>query len=192
MDDISITTSRTDETAETSSLISNPSSDSSIAIPLTDEIPETDSISNPSSFHMPVDDSSITISPTDEIPETNSFVYNPSFASSGTTFASYKTERTVDSRKSRHNALPRNKYTDIPRVSYSPTDEIPETDYFIYNPSFALSGTTIASYKTERSINSRKSRYNALPRKKYADIPKVSYWSLAYGRLHYCHFSGCI
>jgi hypothetical protein len=46
-----------------------------------------------------------------------------------------------------------------------------ETDSFIYNPSFASSDfTSIASYKTERSINSRKSRYNALPRRKYAGI----------------------
>jgi hypothetical protein len=45
-----------------------------------------------------------------------------------------------------------------------------ETDSFIYNPSFASSETSIASYKTERTINSRKSRYNALPRHKYAGI----------------------
>ncbi|SRR6266702_382971 len=41
---------------------------------------------------------------------------------------------------------------------------------FMYNPSFSSSETSIASYKTERTINSRKSRYNALPRRKYADI----------------------
>ena len=48
-----------------------------------------------------------------------------------------------------------------------------ETDSLIYSPgpSFISSDTTsIASYKTEKSINSRKSRYNALPRRKYADI----------------------
>lgn len=46
-----------------------------------------------------------------------------------------------------------------------------ETDSLIYSPSFILSDTTsIASYKTERSINSRKSRYNTLPRRKYAGI----------------------
>ena len=69
----------------------------------------------------------------------------------------------------------------------STMDEISETDSFIYSPSFA-SSESIASYKTEKTINSRKSRYNALPRRKYADIglpneqvslgvdvPKVSY-----------------
>jgi hypothetical protein len=46
-----------------------------------------------------------------------------------------------------------------------------ETDSFRYNPSFALSETSsIVSYKTERTINSRKSRYNVLPRRKYAGI----------------------
>ena len=65
MDDISDTTSHTDETAETGSLISNPSSFSvDIAIPLTDEIPEADLISNPSSFS--IDDPPLT----DEIPVT--------------------------------------------------------------------------------------------------------------------------
>ena len=75
-----------------------------------------------------------------------------------------------------------------------PTDDIPETDSFIYNSSFAPSETSIASYKTEKTINSRKSRYNALPGHKYAGIgfpndvvslgvgvPKVSYWSLRLG-----------
>jgi hypothetical protein len=52
----------------------------------------------------------------------------------------------------------------------SPTDEISETNSFIYNPSLVSSGTSISSYKTERTVNSRKSRYNALPRRKYADI----------------------
>ena len=49
-------------------------------------------------------------------------------------------------------------------------DEL-EADSLIYSPSFMSSDTTsIASYKTERSINSRKSHYNALPRRKYAGI----------------------
>jgi hypothetical protein len=49
-------------------------------------------------------------------------------------------------------------------------DEL-SAESLIYSPSFVLSDTTsIASYKTERSINSRKSRYNALPRRKYAGI----------------------
>ncbi|KAF8264045.1 hypothetical protein EI94DRAFT_1832004 [Lactarius quietus] len=33
----------------------------------------------------------------------------------------------------------------------------------------ATSGTTIASYQTEKTVNSRKSRYNTRPRHKYAD-----------------------
>lgn len=46
-----------------------------------------------------------------------------------------------------------------------------DTDSVIYNPSFSSNGyTSIASYKTEKSINSRKSRYNALPRRKYTGI----------------------
>jgi hypothetical protein len=49
-----------------------------------------------------------------------------------------------------------------------------DTDSFIYNPSLSLNDTTsIASYKTEKSINSRKSRCNALPRRKYADIGQL-------------------
>ena len=116
-----------------------------------------------------MDDIVDTISPTDEIdeiPETASFISTPSTRS----FAMDDFSMTI-----------------------SPTDEVPETDSFIYNPSLASSGTSISSYKTERSINSRKSRYNALPRRKYADISlpnglassgvdnsKVSYWTLAY------------
>lgn len=48
-----------------------------------------------------------------------------------------------------------------------------ETYSFIYSPgpSFVSSDTnSITSYKTEKSVNSRKSRYNALPRRKYADV----------------------
>ena len=69
----------------------------------------------------------------------------------------------------------------------STTDEIPEADSLIYSPSF-VSSESITSYKTEKTVNSRKSRYNALPRRKYAgiglpngqvslgvDIPKVSH-----------------
>jgi hypothetical protein len=50
-----------------------------------------------------------------------------------------------------------------------------DTDSFIYNPSLSSNDTTtsIASYKTEKSINSRKSRYNALPRRKYAGIGRL-------------------
>ena len=68
---------------------------------------------------------------------------------------------------------PRFSLDDIDIIS-STTYEIHETDSFIYNPSFASSETSIASYKTERTINSRKSRYNTLPRRKCADtgIPR--------------------
>ncbi len=65
--------------------------------------------------------------------------------------------------------LPRFSLDDI-NVTSSTTDE---TDSFIYNPSFVSSETSIASYKTERTINSRKSRYNALPRRKYADVGRL-------------------
>ena len=122
-----------------------------------------------------MDDISIIISPTNEILETDSFAYTPS---------SYSLD-------------------DFSLTS--PTDEISETDSFKYNPSLASSETSIPSYKTERTINSRKSRYNALPRHKYAgigppnshvpsgvDVPKVSYLSPAYGQRHYRHFSGCV
>jgi hypothetical protein len=50
-----------------------------------------------------------------------------------------------------------------------PMDEVLETYSFIYDPDLATSGTSIASYKTEKSVNSRKSRYNVRPRHKYAD-----------------------
>jgi hypothetical protein len=42
-------------------------------------------------------------------------------------------------------------------------DEVLETYSFIYDPDLATSGTSIASYKTEKSVNSRKSRYNVRP-----------------------------
>ncbi len=48
-------------------------------------------------------------------------------------------------------------------------DKVPETNSFIYDPDLASSGTSIASYKTERTVNSRKSRYNTPPRRKYAE-----------------------
>lgn len=88
-----------------------------------------------------MDDISITIPPTDEIPETESFAYSPSSFSMN--------DFNIN-------------------ISPSPTDEISETDSFI--SSSTSSETSISSYKTERSVNSRKSRYNALPRRKYAGI----------------------
>ena len=63
---------------------------------------------------------------------------------------------------------PRFSFDDI-SIASSTTDEIPETNSHISSPSLGSSGTSIASYKTEKSINSRKSRYNARPRHKYAD-----------------------
>jgi hypothetical protein len=69
----------------------------------------------------------------------------------------------------------------------------------VSDPSLASSGTSIDSYKTERTVNSRKSRYNALPRHKYADHahlmpqglaplhiddPKVNLLNIGIPRLH--------
>lgn len=52
----------------------------------------------------------------------------------------------------------------------APVDRDDASSYsFFYDPSLAASGTSIASYKTERTVNSRKSHYNVLPRNKYAD-----------------------
>ena len=48
-------------------------------------------------------------------------------------------------------------------------DNTSESYSFFYDPGLAESWTSIASYKTERTVNSRKSRYNVLPRHKYAD-----------------------
>ena len=71
-------------------------------------------------------------------------------------------------------------------VTSSTADEIPDADSFTYNPNFASSETSIISYKTERTVNSRKSRYNTLPRHDFGrlrppqglmslgvDVPKV-------------------
>lgn len=55
-------------------------------------------------------------------------------------------------------------------ITSSTTEDVPETGSFIYNRSFASSDTRIASYKTVKTFNSRKSRYNTLPRHKYAGI----------------------
>ncbi|KAF8263955.1 hypothetical protein EI94DRAFT_1739600 [Lactarius quietus] len=48
-------------------------------------------------------------------------------------------------------------------------DEVSDSFSFIYDPSMATSGTTISSYKTEKTVISTKSRYNKRPRHKYAD-----------------------
>jgi hypothetical protein len=160
---------------------------------------------NPLVYHpnFSFDDISITSSTTDEFFDTNSFdtnsLSNKSFASSQPSIASYKTEKSINSRKSRYNALPRHKYAgvehlrpldpvlsdvedtsdlevrkDLLGITYSTMDELFDTNSFdtnsLSNESFASSQTSIASYKTEKSINSRKSRYNALPRHKYAGV----------------------
>ena len=52
-------------------------------------------------------------------------------------------------------------------ITSSTTDEFSDTDSSIYNPNFASSETSFAY--SERTINSRKSRYNAPPRHKYAE-----------------------
>ncbi|KAH9022713.1 hypothetical protein EDB84DRAFT_490480 [Lactarius hengduanensis] len=44
----------------------------------------------------------------------------------------------------------------------------------MYSPSLASSQTSIASYKTDKTITSRKSRYNAFPRHKYAGVGQSS------------------
>ena len=49
------------------------------------------------------------------------------------------------------------------KITSSTTDDIPKTGSFIYNRSFASSDTSIASYKTKKTVNSRKNRYNTLP-----------------------------
>ena len=60
---------------------------------------------------------------------------------------------------------------DISIIS-STTDEFFDADSFIYNPS-AASSDSIASYKTEKTINSRKSRFIVPPRHKYANIERL-------------------
>ena len=63
--------------------------------------------------------------------------------------------------------------TPVEAIAEASNDDViglPKIDSSIYNPNFASSQTSITSYKTERTINSRKSRYDALPRRKYADV----------------------
>ncbi|KAH9168574.1 hypothetical protein EDB89DRAFT_2231792 [Lactarius sanguifluus] len=110
------------------------------------------------------DDIGVTSSTTDEFFDTNSFISNPSFASSSPT--------TEANRRAYH---PRFSSDHISTTSsISDTLTISETDSFMYNPSLASSQTSIASYKTERSVISRKSRYNAFPRHKYAGVGQSS------------------
>ena len=66
-----------------------------------------------------------------------------------------------------------------------PMDDVPETFSFVYpDRDFASSEISVTSYKTERTVNSRKSRYNVRPRPKYADcgpshlkVPQNLTWS---------------
>jgi len=60
-----------------------------------------------------------------------------------------------------------NSSSDHISITSSITDESFDTDSIISNASFA---TSIASYKTETSVNSRNSRCNYLPRHKYAGL----------------------
>ena len=60
--------------------------------------------------------------------------------------------------------------TDYFSIASSITDEFSDAVSYMDNASFASSQTSITSYKTDRTVNSRKSRYNALPRRKYAGI----------------------
>ena len=48
-------------------------------------------------------------------------------------------------------------------------DDAASSYSFFYDPDLAASGTSIASDKTERTVSSRKSRYNACPQHKYTD-----------------------
>ena len=67
---------------------------------------------------------------------------------------------------------PRRYSLDDLSITSSTTDEFSGDAYsFMSNASFASSqSSSIVSYKTDKTVNSRKSRYNALPRRKYADI----------------------
>ncbi|KAH9058928.1 hypothetical protein EDB83DRAFT_2675655 [Lactarius deliciosus] len=110
------------------------------------------------------DDIGVTSSTTDEFFDTTSFISNPSFASSSPT--------TEANRRAYH---PRFSSDHISITSsISDTLTFSETDSFMYNPSLASSQTSIASYKTEKSVISRKSRYNTFPRHKYAGIGQSS------------------
>jgi hypothetical protein len=101
--------------------------------------------------------------PTDETHGTSTFKYEQSKATSEITIASYKS------------AMEGVLGTTMTTLSLGDTgtggsiDEVPETASFLSEESLATSGTSITSYKTEKTVNSRKSHYNVLPRHKYAD-----------------------
>lgn len=99
--------------------------------------------------------------PTDKIHEGRPFIYDPRMASSEFTISYYETAPEV---------ILDTITTTLPSGGAGrPGDDASSTFSFIYDPSLASSGTSIDSCKTERTVNSRKSRYNALPRHKYAD-----------------------
>ena len=99
--------------------------------------------------------------PMDHIHEGRPFIYDPRKASSEFTISYYETASEV---------ILDTITTTLPSGGAGrPGDDASSTFSFIYNPSLASSGTSIDSCKTERTVNSRKSRYNALPRHKYAD-----------------------
>jgi hypothetical protein len=98
-----------------------------------------------------------------KLPERRHSIYDPRMASSDFTISYYETAPDV---------IPDTTTTTLPSGGAGiegPADDASSTFSFIYDPSLASSGTSIDSYKTERTVNSRKSRYNALPRHKYAD-----------------------
>ncbi|KAH9054706.1 hypothetical protein EDB87DRAFT_1825086 [Lactarius vividus] len=127
------------------------------------------------------DDISVTSSTTDEFFDTYSFVSSSSFASSQTSISSYEPEKTTNSYvgstpEANGRAYPRRFSSDDISITSSTSDRLKfsETDSFIYSSSLASSQTSIASYKTDMTINSRKSRYNTLPRQKYAGVGQSS------------------
>ena len=101
--------------------------------------------------------------PTDKIHETSPFIYDRRLASSEITVASYKTA--MESIHDTATATLSSGHAGIER----PIDKVPETNSFTYDSDLATSGTSIGSYKTEKTVISTKSRYNILPRHKYAD-----------------------
>ncbi|KAN0128084.1 hypothetical protein V8E53_014121 [Lactarius tabidus] len=100
--------------------------------------------------------------PTDGTRGASTFIYEPSKATSEITLASYKTAREILDTTT-------TTLSSVDAGMGGPIDEVPETNSFIYDENLATSGTSITFYKTENiSVISVKSRYNVLPRHKYA------------------------
>ncbi|KAH8986799.1 hypothetical protein EDB86DRAFT_3245998 [Lactarius hatsudake] len=118
-DDISLTSSTTDEFFDTNSFISNPSlalSQTNISSyepeTINSYVGSTTEANRAYHSRFSSDDINITSSTSDRLKfsETDSFMYGPSLASSQTSIASYKTVRSITSRKSRYNTFLRHKY----------------------------------------------------------------------------------